>query len=211
MKSLPKKDKDGHTSDSYYLLKNFNWLLFKRYNSKDKDGNKYFDVNVEKKYNNHYKEYLNYHDIRERIMKLDPRLYIVWDIWDDFAKLYDDNNVDTIDEALNELIDKYKKCGINEIQNFIRIVKSWKTEIKNSFIVIEKTYKVDNKTGKVVVLDKKINNGLIENKNAILKCIKKNSNGYLNWDRFRNRCLYVLRKDALPLLNPINKKESRKR
>lgn len=205
MKSLPKKNKDNKISDAYYLLKNFNWLLFKRYDSKDKNGIKYFDINVEKKYNKHFDKYLNYYDIRKRIMELDNKLYMAWDIYDDFAKLYDDNDINTISDALNELINKYDKCGIVEIQNFIRIIKSWRIEIINSFIVIDKVYKVNNKTGEVVVLDKKLNNGLIENKNAILKCIKKNSNGYLNWNRFRNRCLYVLRKDALPLLNPISK------
>ena len=44
----------------------------------------------------------------------------------------------------------------------------------------------------------------MENRNSIIKTIKKNSNGYANWERFRNRCLYVLRTSALPLLNPLD-------
>ena len=48
----------------------------------------------------------------------------------------------------------------------------------------------------------RMNNAIIENRNAIIKCIKKNANGYTNWDRFRNRVLYVLDADARFSLNP---------
>ena len=41
-----------------------------------------------------------------------------------------------------------------------------------------------------VVSDIKLNNGLMENRNAIIKTIKKPANEYTNLDRFRNRCLY---------------------
>jgi len=54
-----------------------------------------------------------------------------------------------------------------------------------------------------VVSDIKLNNGLMDNRNAIIKTIKKPANGYANLDRFRNRCLYVLRRNSYPLLNPV--------
>lgn len=205
MNSIGKYDKDKNITDGYYLLKKFNWLLFKRYDSKTKDDKLLFDPNITKKDNKHFKEYLNYFDLRSKIMALHPELYSAWSIWDDFAKLYDENDKDSIEEALDKLINIYKDCGIKEITNFIRLIKSWKAEIINSFIIIDSSYKVDKETGHVVVSNHKLNNGLMENRNSILKCIKKNSNGYTNWDRFRNRCLYVLRKDANPILNPIDK------
>ena len=49
----------------------------------------------------------------------------------------------------------------------------------------------------------KMNNGIIENRNKVIKCIKHNANGYSNWKRFRNRHMYVLDKDATYRLNPI--------
>ena len=55
----------------------------------------------------------------------------------------------------------------------------------------------------MAIRNMKMNNAIIENRNAIIKCIKKNANGYTNWDRFRNRVLYVLDKDANFLMNPI--------
>ena len=93
------------------------------------------------------------------------------------------------------------------MEEFARTMKNWKQEIINSFIVVKQSYKVDKDTGQVAVSDQKLNNGLMECKNSLLKTIKKNSCGYQNWDRFRNRCLYVLRPDALPLLNPIEEKK----
>ena len=74
--------------------------------------------------------------------------------------------------------------------------------IINSFIVVKQRHTVDKDTGQVVVSDIKLNNGLMENRNSIIKTIKKAANGYTNWERFRSRCLYVLRKSSNPMLNP---------
>ena len=52
-----------------------------------------------------------------------------------------------------------------------------------------------------------MNNGIIENRNKIIKCVKNNANGYTNWKRFRNRLLYVLNKDATFSLNPKPKEK----
>ena len=41
-------------------------------------------------------------------------------------------------------------------------------------------------------MEEKMTNAIIENKNAIIKCVKKNANGYTNWERFRNQIMYVL-------------------
>ena len=55
----------------------------------------------------------------------------------------------------------------------------------NSFYTI-------NKNGKDVYM----NNAIIENRNKTIKQLKNNGNGYTNWDRFRNRNLYVLNDDV---------------
>ena len=39
--------------------------------------------------------------------------------------------------------------------------------------------------------------------NAIIKCVKKNANGYTNWERFRNRIIYVLNPKVTYSLYPI--------
>lgn len=95
---------------------------------------------------------------------------------------------------------------------FGRTLRNRDQEIIDSFIVVGVRHKVDMETGQVVISDQKLNTNLMENRNSINKTIKKNANGYANWDRFRNRCLYVLRPDARPVLNPLppKKKVNRK-
>ena len=54
----------------------------------------------------------------------------------------------------------------------------WKKEIINSFIVLKQEYYIDADTGEEKLQEKKMTNAIIENKNAIIKCVKKNANGY---------------------------------
>ena len=53
---------------------------------------------------------------------------------------------------------------------------------------------VSKDTGEITVEQKRINNALMENRNAIIKLVTKAANCYRNWDRFRNRCMLVLEK-----------------
>ena len=53
---------------------------------------------------------------------------------------------------------------------------------------------VSKDTGVITVEQKRINNALMENRNAIIKLVTKAANGYRNWERFRNRCMLVLEK-----------------
>ena len=55
--------------------------------------------------------------------------------------------------------------------------------------------------------EKKMNNAIIENRNSIIKCIKKNANGYTNWTRFRNRVLYVLDRNSSYSMYPMKKEK----
>ncbi|WP_455685031.1 transposase [Thomasclavelia sp.] len=48
----------------------------------------------------------------------------------------------------------------------------------------------------IPLINKKMTNTLIENRNKAIKLLKHNSNGYTNWDRFRNRVLFVLNDDV---------------
>ena len=41
----------------------------------------------------------------------------------------------------------------------------------------------------------------------IIKCIKKNANGYTNWTRFRNRVLYVLDRNSSYSMYPMKKEK----
>lgn len=203
MKSVSKYVKGTQIqTDEYYLLKKFSWLVFKRPDAKTKDKKDLFDPGAEKKMNRKLNKLLNFYDIKELMMKIHPDLRKAWDLKDKLVDFYDNNTYDTVQDSLNELIRSFASSGVEEMTEFYRTLKNWKDEIINSFIVVSQRHTVDKGTGQVVVSDVKLNNGLMENRNSIIKTIKKASNGYTNWERFRGRCLYVLRKSAAPRLNP---------
>jgi transposase len=205
MKNVPKyvEGKKNTKTDEYYLLKKFNWLIFKREDTRLKDKMFLFDPSRERRMNHKLERMLNFYDIRILIEAIHPDLKAAWRLKDDLVDFYDNNDYESAPDALNTLIRKFYDSGVPEMIEFGRTLRNWKEEIINSFIVVKNRYTVDKDTGQVVVSALKLNNGLMENRNSILKTIKKNSNGYTNWNRFRNRCLYVLRPDAVPSLNPI--------
>ena len=210
MKSVPKYiENTSRQTDEYYLLKKFNWMIYKRNDTRLKDKELLFDPNRKRKMNVKLGRLLNFYEIRELIENIHPDLKAAWNLKDSVVDFYDNNTYETAAEALNELIRKFFHSGIPEMIEFGKTLRSWKEEIINSFITVKKDYSVNKDTGQVVVSDKKLNNALMENRNSIIKTIKKNSNGYTNWDRFRNRCLYVLRPDAVPLLNPVIPKKEK--
>ena len=89
-------------------------------------------------------------------------------------------SIDIIAESrLNELIITCRTFNVASLQKFSDTLTQWKSEIINSFI-------------KIPIINKKMNNGLIENRNKSIKLIKHSSNGYTNWNRFRARVLYSL-------------------
>lgn len=190
----------------YYLLKQFHWLIFKRYDALGKDGKPLFDPGRERLMNHKLERMLNYYDIRKMIEAIHPDLEAAWLLKDDVVDFYEDNTYATAPEAMNELIRKFFRSGVPEMIEFAKTIRNWKEEILNSFVVVNHSYKVDKETGMVIVSEKRPHTGILENKNSILKTIKKNSNGYTNWSRFRNRCLYILRPNALPSLNPLPQK-----
>lgn len=149
---------------------------------------------------------LNYYDIRNLIEAIHPDLKAAWRLKDEVVDFYDNNTYDTAEEALNNLIQRFFQSGIPEMIQYGKTLRNWKKEIINSFIIVGNRYKVDKETGQVVISAQKLNTNMSENRNSILKTLKKSSNGYANWDRFRNRGLYVLRRDAKPVLNPLPQK-----
>lgn len=92
---------------------------------------------------------------------------------------------DTCDEALDELIDEFRSNPIKEFRDFGRMLKNWKVEIKNSFIISK---------------GRRISNGPIESTNSKIKTIIKASNGIRDFRRLRNKIMYSINKDT-PLKN----------
>ena len=69
---------------------------------------------------------------------------------------------------------------IPEFIEVARTLSNWKKEIINSFIYIDEY--------------RRISNGPIESMNSKIKLIIRNGNGYVNFNRERNRIMYCLNK-----------------
>lgn len=168
----------------YYLLKKFHWLL----NKKDPSC---FDPNAEKKYNKKLGKFYNYYDLRELVVECDKQIEEVLYLKDELDRFYDNTTYINAAQELNALIMEFSNSSIEEMNKFARTLQEWKKEIINSFI------RADG--------NRHISNGPIENVNKTIKNIKYNANGYTNWERFRNRVLFVLNSDVTFYMYPRGK------
>lgn len=187
------KDRSKQDSDAYYILKNYNWMLGKHYmDAKDKYGRRLFDPNGKKEYNHHFKRYMNFYDIAQKMIAISPKLNTVWELKDAMTDFYNKNTINTAGKEINKMIQRFLGSDIKEMNEFGKTMCRWRQEIVNSFSISKAEHIVDPKTGNVEIKEKRVNNALMENRNGILKLITKAANGYKNWDRFRTRAMFVL-------------------
>lgn len=99
-------------------------------------------------------------------------------------------------EVLDLLINDFIASDIPEMISVGLTLSNWKEEILNSFYTITKT--VTDKNGKKIKKTVRVTSGPVEGRNKYLKIILKLANGYKNFDRFRNRAMYVLNKREDP-------------
>ena len=154
----------------YYMLKKFHF---------------FFTMSFEKIFNNQtyiqkMKTKWTKHEIRNYLFSIDEDLkkaYILKERYREFNLTAD---YETCDEEFEELIDEFINSKHEEFRTFGNLLIHWKHEIKNSFIRYQ---------------GKRLSNGPIEGANSRIKTILKSANGYVNFNRLRNRIMYSLNKD----------------
>ena len=155
-------------SNSYYLLKKWNWLL-----TKD-------DVNLDNEpvYNSRFKTKLNRKDILNMILKEFPILNEAYFLKEKFKFAVANFDYETMKASYDTYLKIFKESNIKEYDEFVSILENWKEEILNSFL---RPY--DNH---------KLSNALTENINGKLDTYLNVSHGIANLTRFRKRVLYAL-------------------
>ena len=128
---------------------------------------------------------MNYYDLHDYMLSINKEFETLMNIKIKFDLFYSESTIDTAKSNLEDLISEFSSSGIKELVDISHTMIRWKKEMINSFYTI-------NKNGKDVYM----NNAIIENRNKTIKQLKNNGNGYTNWDRFRNRNLYVLNDDV---------------
>ena len=127
---------------------------------------------------------MNFYDIHEHICSCDNGFEEICNLKYDLDMFFKHSTVETAKENLENLIKDFKENDRDEMKNFAGTLSRWKNEIIYNFII------VDNKS------KRRMNTAIVENRNKTIKLIKHASNGYLNWERFRNRILYTLNDDT---------------
>lgn len=174
-------------SPTYYLLKKWHKLL-------DTD----YHLDNEPKYNSFFKQKLNYRDIYNMLLDLNPDLTLAYELKEAYRRFNKEAMESDCKEGLDYLISIFKKSNLACYKEFIITVENWKQEILNSF---NRPY--DNR---------KQSNALAENINERLRELIQVSNGYSNFERFRARSIYCLNDrvffvlcDHTPSLKTTNK------
>ncbi len=170
----------GQKKDSieYYLLKNFNWLLLANEVKENK-----------RKYNKRLRRYINYPQLLDMVVNISSELNMAYRFKDLYVFFNTVSDYNHAEHDFLEFMNKVKDCKIPEMIEMIKMLNNWHDEIINSFIVVD---------------DRRLSNGIMESRNSIVKLIKKTGNGYVNFARFRNRCMYCMNKSAKPNMAGYN-------
>lgn len=177
-----KQDKD---SVEYYLLKKWNHLIMKKES----------DIGYnEPKFNKKIGYYVNRPQILQMILDIDPRLEAAYRWKEDYLKFNSESTYENAGKTYDELYDRLVLMNINEFKDVVSIMKNWRTEIMNSFIMIN---------------GRRISNGPIESINGRVKIILKNAYNFQNFERMRNKIMYCINRDAVPNYAPGIKKTNK--
>lgn len=157
-----------HGSPAYYLLKHWHKLL---------ETDKYnLDYDNPPKYNSYFRQHLNYRDLYDMLLSLNPTLTLAYNLKEKYRLFNKNATEDNCEAQLDQLIKEFYDANLPFYQEFLSILTNWRTEIINSF-----KRPFDNR---------KQSNALAEYMNGRLRNLIDNANGYSNFERFRSRALY---------------------
>lgn len=161
-------------SKEYYLLKSWNNLLF--------DRNR--DYNNKGKYNKKMGCVMNYGQLRQAILDIDPQLDKAWHLKELYTEFNATCDYEHAEERIHEILQEFFKADIPEYRQFAAMVLEWKPYIVNSFM----TYK-----------GRRLNNSVAESLNVKFGVLLYNTRGMRNSERRRKRILYAINKTGFTI------------
>lgn len=173
-------------SDTYYLLKHWNWILNK--NNVDLDN--------EPVYNHRFRRKLNRRDIFSMILDINESLTLGYRIKEKYLSFNKEATYENAEEWLDQIIEMITYSEIPQYEKFLNLLNHWKPEIINSFL---RPYE-----------DRKLSNALCENINGQIGTLIKISKGLANFSRFRKRVLFALNDKIFYALTEHLKSDKRK-
>lgn len=176
----------------YYFLKKYRYYL-----TKDFD-----DIPSKRFYNKKLKMWMDKYSLRNYILNIDDSIRTAYELTTKYREFNRTANIDSCTEEFDELIELFYDSNLEPFIDAAKTLSTWREYILNSFITINDVLDNNNKP-------RRLSNGPIEGINSIIEKINVNGNGYSNYWRFRNRCIYVVNKDV-PILNTPKKIKNRK-
>ena len=155
----------------YYMLKKFHYFFKKNFDD-------IYDGNIKV---NKIQSKWDKWEILKYLLEIDEDLKVAYHLKVRYQEFNATATYETCDNELPDLINCFLNSPFKAFVEFGKLLNHFKEEIKNSFIVID---------------NRRLSNGAMEGVNSRLKCLIKNANGYKNFSRFRNRCIYTINKDV---------------
>lgn len=125
--------------------------------------------------------FLDEHEIVDYMLSIDNDLKEGYDLLVEYKNFNSCATIDNAEAWLDELIIKFHTSPLDEYYKSYKLLKNWRKEIINSF------HRVNGYI---------ISNGGMERANRDIKTIIRHAYGYTNFNRLRNRIMYVKNNDA---------------
>lgn len=163
MKGYPTNTKE------YYLLKKWNFTLFKEYPVWEEK------IKVKGLGNRFYNNY----QIQQMILKINNELRITHDFYIRYKRMNQITNIEGAPNMIDSFINDKEIIAVEEFRSIIAMLINWREWIINSFTIVD---------------GRRLSNGPIEGFNSNFKKMMTVSNGLYSFLRFRNRLMFCYNK-----------------
>lgn len=158
----------------YYLLKKFNFLLHHRN----------IDLNNKAKFNHKLARYVNYQQLLDLLLSIDPVLAQAWHLKEIYTEFNATCKYEDARQRLDGIIESFFHANIGEYREFSKLILNWREEIVNSFTISK---------------GRRVNNGIAESINNKVSSLIYNTRGIRNNQRRRKRIMYAINKEGFLL------------
>jgi len=175
----------------YYVLKKYRFYFVTEF---DKITDKRF-------YNRKLGMWVDKHSLMKYMLDIDERLQKAYSLTARYREFNKTATISNCEDELEILIDDFFNSNLSVFFEVAKTLSTWKEYIINSFITIPDALSKPKRMDEYSV-PRRLSSGAIEGLNAILEKINGNGNGYSNFWRFRNRCIYVINHNVTILSTP---------
>lgn len=189
-----KTDELNDNHPYYYVLKKYHYYFLKLFD----------DIKDFKHYNKKLKMWLDKYSLRKYMLDIDDDLKIAYELSEDYREFNKIANTENCKQQLEDLISRFFNSKLDPFVEVAKTLSTWKEYILNSFITINDCLDENDKP-------RRLSNGPIEGINSIIEKINMNGNGYSNFNRFKNRCIYIINKEYVIRGTPKKSKNRNKK